>query len=99
MTQSVSVPTGLLTDNQRAFLRGEKDVENPDQYERNLRHRASQRVEQMAEDLAVLEEHGHDDIVAEFYYEVDRIERLRRELNTRLDDLDTDTTGENTDNE
>lgn len=81
MTQQLTVPTGLLSDSQRAFLRGEKDdIENPEQYERNLRYRANQRVEQMAEDLALLEEHGHDDIVAEFYHEVNRIERLRREL-------------------
>ena len=81
MSQQLTVPTGLLSDNQRAFLRGEKDdVENPDQYKRNLRHRASQRAGQMAEDLALLEKHGHEDIVAEFYYEVDRIQRLRREL-------------------
>lgn len=81
VAQKSTVPTGLLSSSQRAFLRGENDeIENPEQYKRNLRHRAKQRAGQMAEDLALLEEHGHDDIVAQFYHEVDRIERLRRNL-------------------
>lgn len=75
-----SVPTGLLSDAQREFLRGENTVENPDQYEHNLRHRVNERVEMMAEDLALLEAHGHEDIVAQFYYEVDQVQRLRKEL-------------------
>jgi predicted ATP-dependent endonuclease of OLD family len=75
------VPTGLLSDKQRAFLRDEReDITNPDQYENQLRHQANQRVSQMAEDLDLLEKHGHEDIVAKFYYEVDKIERLRKRM-------------------
>ena len=91
MSQDLSVPTGLLSDSQRAFLRGEnEDIENPEQYERNIRYRASQRVGQMAEDLALLEKHGHEDIVAEFYHEVNRIERLRRELGIYTENIDSE---------
>lgn len=81
----LSVPTGLLSDKQRAFLRGEREGElkNPEQYERQLRSEAGKRAEVMAEDLDLLEEHGHGDIVARFYHEVDRIERLRRALDER----------------
>lgn len=83
MKQNLTVPTGLLSEKQRAFLKGEKDdVTNTDQYIRTLRHRASERAGQMAEDIQLLEENGHKDIVAEFYYEVNRVERLRRELDT-----------------
>lgn len=83
MSSQLTVPTGLLTDRQRAFLRGEReDITNPEQYEHNLRHQANQRVAQMAEDLDLLEAHGHEDIVAKFYYEVDKIERLRRAMDS-----------------
>lgn len=80
VSSQLSVPTGLLSDAQRAFLRGEREDEitNPDQYENKIRHQANQRVAQMAEDLELLERAGHEDIVAKFYYEVDRVERLRR---------------------
>lgn len=83
MSSQLTVPTGLLTDRQRAFLRGERDdITNPDQYENQLRHQANQRVSQMTEDLDLLERHGHEDIVAKFYYEVDKIERLRRTMDS-----------------
>ena len=94
---NLTVPTGLLSDNERAFLRGEKDVENPDQYERNLRYRANQRKDQMAEDLKLLEKEGHEDIVAGFYYKVNRIERLRRELGIYMENVDSETSEEHTD--
>ena len=76
-----SAPSAILSPNHREFLRGEKDdVSNPKQYESNLRYRANNTVEQMAEDLALLEETGHEDIVARFYYRINRVERLRREM-------------------
>lgn len=81
MSTHLTVPTGLLTDSQREFLReGNDEIQNPEQYERKIRHQASKRVEKLPEDLTLLESHGHDDIVAQFYHEVDKIERLRRAL-------------------
>jgi hypothetical protein len=37
----------------------------------------------MADDIELLEAHGHEDIVAKFYYQISRIERLRRDLRGR----------------
>lgn len=82
MSHQNAVTTALLSDKQRAFLRGERegDLKDPDQYERKVRHQARQRVEMLRRDLQLLEANDHEDIVAQFYYEVSRIERLREEL-------------------
>lgn len=93
MTETLSVPTGLLSDAERAFLRGERDgeIDNPEQYERNVRYNVRQRIGELTEDLDLLEAHGHDDLIAQFYHEVSRTERLRADvalLAERLDDLD-----------
>jgi hypothetical protein len=85
VSTTIAVTTGLLSDKQRAYLEGDREgeLENPDQYERKLRHQANQRVQQMADDIELLEAHGHEDIVAKFYYQISRIERLRRDLRGR----------------
>lgn len=73
MNSRVSVTTtGLLSDGQRAFLRDDRDEEvaDPDQYERKIRHQARKRAANMGTDLELLERTGHEDIVAEFYYDV-----------------------------
>lgn len=82
MSQSNAVTTALLSDKQRAFLRGEREDElkDPEQYERKVRHQARQRVEMLRRDLELLETNDHEDIVAMFYWEVSRIERLRDDL-------------------
>lgn len=80
--------TALLSEKQRAFLRDEREDElkDPDQYERKLRHQARQRLEMLRTDLELLEANDHEDIVAQFYYEVSRIERLRDDLRDREGD-------------
>lgn len=80
MNALLSVPTGLLSENEEAFLEGDHEVENPEQYMRNLRHRSNQRIQQIPKHLQLLEEAGHDDLVAQFYYQIDPTERLRDEV-------------------
>lgn len=77
-TQRVS--TGILSKSERAFFRDEHDVQDPDGYRRNARHRARKRMEQIEEDLEVLREAGEDDIVAEFYETFGRVGRLEQEI-------------------
>lgn len=78
------MPTGLLTDGQRAFVRGAKDVSNPDSYRSNTRYRVRQRMDQIEEDLRVLQEHGQDDLVDEFYARFGRAAQLE----ARVDELE-----------
>lgn len=83
------VPTGILSEGERAFFRDEKDVEDADGYERNARYRARQRMDQIEDDLEVLREAGQEDLVEEFVSRFGRVERLEREvedLRSQLDD-------------
>ena len=87
------MPTGILSTGERDFFRGESDVDDPDGYRRNARHRARKRMDQIEEDLQVLKEAGQDDLVEEFYNRFGRdkrlereIEELRRELEDRTDE-------------
>lgn len=75
-----SVPTGLLTPNQRAFFRGEKDDVEEDNYRRGARHSVRQRMEQIEEDLQLLEEHGQEDLVLEFHARFSRVARVEDQL-------------------
>ena len=74
------VSTGILSDGERRFFRDEKDVKDPDGYQRNARYRARQRMDQIEEDLEVLREAGQEDLVEEFYDRFGRVERLEREV-------------------
>lgn len=86
------MPTGILSTGERDFFRGESDVDDPDGYRRNARHRARKRMDQIEEDLQVLKEAGQDDLVEEFYNRFGRerlereIEELRRELEERTEE-------------
>ena len=83
------VSTGILSDGERAFFRGEKEVKDPDGYQRNARYRARQRMDQIEEDLDVLREAGQEDLVEEFVNRFGRVERLEREvqeLRAKLDE-------------
>lgn len=71
---------GLLTDAEREFLRGERDVEDPDGYLRNLRYRFRQRMDRLEEDINVLRAAEQDDLVDEFLNQFGRVERLEREV-------------------
>jgi hypothetical protein len=81
------VSTGILTEGEREFLRGEKDVENPGGYRSNVRYRAKQRMDQIEEDLEVLREAGEDDLVEEFFGRFGRVQRLEREVEELRDEL------------
>jgi len=85
-----SVPTGILSDGERQFFLGEKEVEDPDGYERNARYRARQRMDQIEKDLEVLRENGQEDLVNEFLNRFGRVERLEREVERLRDELSED---------
>lgn len=72
--------TGILTKGQRAFLRGEKDVADPEGYRGNIRYRTRKRMDRIEQDLVLLREAGEDDLVEEFYNRFDRVGRLEDEL-------------------
>lgn len=71
---------GLLTEDDRAFFAGEKETDDPAKTEREKRYNIRQRIENVATDIELLREHGHDELVEDFYDEVGRYERLEREL-------------------
>jgi len=89
--QPTRVPTGLLSNGERDFFRGESDVQDPDGYRRNARHRARKRMDQIEEDLEVLEEAGQEDLVEEFYnrFGRDRLEREIEELREQIDEIES----------
>lgn len=80
--------TGLLSDGERAFFRGEKNVEDPDGYRRNARYRANQRIDQIERDLGVLRDAGQDDLVEDFFNRFGRVRRLEREVEELREQLD-----------
>lgn len=82
------VSRGLLTDGEREFLRGEKEVADPDGYRYNTRSRFRARMKRLDEDLEILREAGEDELVEEFYDKFGRVERLERELEELRDELD-----------
>lgn len=84
------VSTGILSEGERAFFRGEKEVSDPDGYERNARYRARQRMDQIEDDLEVLRENGQEDLVEEFVTRFGRVERLEREVEELRSQLDRD---------
>lgn len=84
------VSTGILSDGERAFFKDEKEVGDPDGYERNARYRARQRMDQIEEDLDVLREASQEDLVEEFVNRFGRVERLEREVEELRSKLDED---------
>lgn len=74
------VQRGIFSDAERAFLRGEKDIEDPDGYRRNLRYRARQQMDRIEDDLELAEEAGRDELVDEFHNKFSRYKQLEREV-------------------
>ena len=68
----------------------EKEVEDPDGYQRNARYRARQRMDQIEEDLDVLRDAGQKDLVEEFVNRFGRVERLEKEVEELRSKLDED---------
>ena len=80
---------GILTEDDRAFWRGEKDVEDHSRTKAEKRHHVRQRIENLAEDVELLLEAGEDDLVTELRYYVGQNRRLEQRvarLERRLDD-------------
>lgn len=85
--------TGLLSEGERGYFQGEKEVEDPDGYRRNARYRARQRMDQIEKDIEVLKAAGEDDLVDEFFNRFGRVrqleqevERLREQIEAGLED-------------
>lgn len=49
------------------YLEGQRDPEDPQNYERILRYRTKTRIDALADELALLHETGHEDIVRSFF--------------------------------
>lgn len=79
---------GLLTADDRAFYRGEKDVEDEDKTRREKRYNIRQRMENVAEDIELLQEAGEDDLVNEFYGDIGRYERLEQQIQNLQEQID-----------
>lgn len=82
---------GLLTDHDREFFRGNLDDETETDRMRKKRHNIRQRIDRIAEDIEILRDAGHDELVGEFHATVSqygRLERRVRELEDRLDVAD-----------
>lgn len=84
-----TVSRGLLTTEERRFLKGEKDgeIENPDGYRYNLRSNFRQRMAKLERDLELLKDADEDDLVDEFYRRFTRVGQVERELKQELSDL------------
>jgi len=78
--QTVRVTTGILTAGERAFLRGDNKVEEPDAYRSNVRYRVRQRMAQIEDDLVLLREAGEGDVADEFLRRFDRVGQLEQEV-------------------
>lgn len=79
---------GLLTADDRAFFRGDKEVEDEDKTRREKRYNVRQRMENVAEDIERLREAGEDDLVNEFYGDIGRYERLEQQIRELQDQVD-----------
>ena len=79
---------GLLTEDDRAFFRGEKETDDPDKTRREKLFNVRERRDNVAEDLELLREAGEDETVEQFYAVVGRYERLERQLHDLQSQLD-----------
>ena len=80
--------TGLLSSAQREFLRGDREVQNPDQYLRNIRYRVRQMFPEIEEDLDILETCGEDEVRREFLHRFGSHQRLADDVEQLHADVD-----------
>lgn len=76
----VKMSRGLLTKEERRFLRGEKSDVDEQQYRYNVRSNFRQRLDELEDDIELLERAGEDDLVEEFFNKFGRVQRLEKEL-------------------
>lgn len=79
---------GLMTADDRAFFRGEKDVDDEDKVAREKRYNIRRRLEKISDDLEILREAGEDSVVEDFYEETGRYERLEKKVKSLERELD-----------
>lgn len=79
---------GLLTDDDRAFFKGERPTDDPDKTRREKLFHIRRRIEHMNDDIDILRDAGEDEAVQYLYTVVGRYERLERKLNDLQNQLD-----------
>ncbi|WP_135306307.1 hypothetical protein [Haloarcula amylovorans] len=69
---------GLLTDDDRALFRGEKDIdaEEETKQRRERRHNIRQRIDHIEEDLEILAEADEERVLQDFHEQTDKKEAL-----------------------
>lgn len=87
--ESQIMSRGLLTDAEKAFLRGEKTDVDEAQYRYNVRSNFRTRMDELEQDIQLLQEAGEDDLVNEFFSRFGRVERLEQELG-RVEELEAE---------
>ena len=88
---SENMDRGLITDGERAVVRGEKEDASKS-YEYNIRHRIRSRMDLIRHDVELLEEHGYEDLASEFrdmYDPMKQLENRVEELEEKCEDSDT----------
>lgn len=82
---------GLLTEDDRAFWRGEKDVDDYAQAAARKRYHINQRIDRLEEDIKILRQAGEDEVVSNIYQAVGRFEQLEQEIEELRDLIEDDT--------
>lgn len=82
---------GLLTEDDRAFWRGEKDVDDHAQAAARKRYHVNQRIDRLEEDIKILRQAGEDEVVSNIYQAVGRFEQLEQEIEELRDLIEDDT--------
>lgn len=83
---------GVLTDDDRAFFRGERDdIDDEDKTRREKVFHIRQRIDNLDDDIDILRKAGEEETVQYLYQVVGRFERLER----RLDELEQQVGGHN----
>lgn len=71
---------GLLTEDDRLFFQGERDVDDRNKKASEIRYRVRRRMENLEQDIEILREAGETRLVEEFYEKLGRYERLERQI-------------------
>jgi hypothetical protein len=82
---------GLLTEDDRAYYQGDKNVENETEVRNEKRHNIKERIRNTIEDLAILAGTDDEDLVDYFHANTDRAAKLEAELAALRQQLDEDT--------
>ena len=71
---------GLLTEDDRAYYRGEKETDDPEKVGREKRHYIRQRIQNLVVDLELLAAAGEDELIDDFHANTDRAAKLETQV-------------------